>query len=66
MAIRVYSASPHAHLLEYGHRIVDKNKVEHGFKEGAHFFEAAEKSFTPTFFTDCEAFVDGLLDKHKL
>ncbi|NBI31038.1 HK97 gp10 family phage protein [Chengkuizengella marina] len=37
--VRVYSAAPHAHLIEYGHRIVDKKGQEHGFKEGSHVFE---------------------------
>jgi hypothetical protein len=41
--VRVYSRSPHAHLLEYGHRIVDKNGVERGFKEGYHVYQKATR-----------------------
>lgn len=41
--IRVYSRSPYAHLIEYGHRIVGKDGKEHGFKEGNHVFEQAMK-----------------------
>lgn len=32
--VRVFNSSPHAHLLEYGHRIVDKNGNEIGFSRG--------------------------------
>ncbi|MFD2752383.1 HK97 gp10 family phage protein [Virgibacillus siamensis] len=39
--VRVYSRAPHAHLLEYGHRIVDKAGNEHGFQEGFHVFDKA-------------------------
>ena len=40
--VRVYPSSkiaPHAHLIEFGHRIVDKDGHEHGFKEGLYVFE---------------------------
>ncbi|NBI30715.1 HK97 gp10 family phage protein [Chengkuizengella marina] len=39
--VRVYTNAPHGHLIEYGHRIVDKNGREHGFKEGYHVFGKA-------------------------
>lgn len=41
--VRVYTGVPHGHLIEYGHRIVDKSGNEHGFKEGYHVFDRAEK-----------------------
>ncbi|MBU7320278.1 HK97 gp10 family phage protein [Paenibacillus oleatilyticus] len=39
--IRVYSRAPHAHLIEKGHRIVDKNGKEHGFQKGYFVFDKA-------------------------
>lgn len=41
--VRVYTRAPHGHLIEYGHRIVDKDGTEHGFKEGYHVFEKASR-----------------------
>lgn len=43
--VRVYSRSPHAHLLEYGHRMVgpEPEKKELGFVRGFHVFEKAAK-----------------------
>lgn len=38
--IRVYNNSPHAHLIEDGHRIVGKDGSEHGFQPG---YKAMEK-----------------------
>lgn len=66
LAVRAYNGSPHAHLLDEGHRIVDKSGAEHGFKEGAHFMEKAEKSFRDEYVKDCKDFVDELLDEHGL
>lgn len=63
LAIRCYSSAPHAHLIEKGHRIVDKDGVEHGWKDGYFVFEEAEEEFQPTYFTDCENFIDEVLDK---
>jgi len=40
--IRVYSYSKRAHLLEYGHRMVDRTGKEYGFREGAHVFSKAQ------------------------
>ena len=45
LSVRAYNKSPHAHLLNDGHRIVDKNGIEHGFKVGVKFMEIAEQSF---------------------
>lgn len=50
--VRVYASSkiaPHAHLIEEGHRIVDKDGNEHGFKEGLHVFEKAVKEVDSQF-----------------
>jgi hypothetical protein len=66
MAIRAYNSAPHAHLLDLGHRIVDKNGVELGFKEGAHFMEKAEDAFCEEYIEDCQSFIDDLLTNHGL
>jgi len=43
--VRVYSRAPHAHLLEYGHRLVghEPDKKELGFVRGFHVFDKAAK-----------------------
>ncbi len=65
LAIRVY-AGKHTHLLNNGHRIVDKNGTEHGFKEGAHFFEASQSQFEGTFEEDTLNWIDDLLNNYGL
>jgi len=40
--VRVYTRAPHGHLIEHGHRIVDKDGNERGFKEGYHVFDKSE------------------------
>lgn len=68
MSIRVYGGSPasHAHLLNNGHRIVDKNGKEHGFAKGYHFFEGGADMYEPEFYKDTEEFIDDMLDNHLL
>lgn len=63
--VRVYGRY-HTHLLNDGHRIVDKYGNEHGFKEGEHFFESAETNFTPKFIKNVEVFVDKIIKDNKL
>lgn len=63
--IRVYGKY-HAHLLNIGHRIVDKKGNEHGWKEGEHFFESAENNFRSEFVSDVEEFVDDLIRQSNL
>lgn len=65
-SIRGYNSSPHAHLLDQGHRIVTKTGEEKGFKEGYHFMDEAEKEFRPEFIEDVEDFIDDLLKNHNL
>src|SRR5699024_8643206 len=56
-AIRVYSAAPHAHLIENGHRVVSHGN-EVGFQDGKHVFEDARQAYQPTFQRACEDFLD--------
>lgn len=68
MAVRVYAGSPafHAHLLNNGHRIVDKNGKEHGFAKGHHFFEGGATVYEKEYHEDTQKFIDDLLDNHLL
>jgi hypothetical protein len=58
-AVYVKNSSPHAHLIENGHRIIDKNGKEHGFKEGKHILEDSMKEFENT---QMEKMLDDWLD----
>lgn len=63
LSVRVYSGDPKSHLIEYGHRIVDKAGQERGFKPGEHVFEESAQQFGNQFVSDCEKFIDKMLDK---
>lgn len=67
-AIRVYGGSPafHAHLLNNGHRIVDKHGNEHGWAKGHHFFEAGKNQYEGQYYGEVQKFVDELLNKHGI
>lgn len=67
-AIRVYAKAPayHAHLLEYGHRMVTKDGKEVGFVKGKHFFEDAAEEYKPEYYNEVEDWIDDMLDKHGL
>lgn len=63
LAIRVYNSSPHAHLIEDGHRQVTKDGRAVGFVRGKRVFKKAQQAFESEFTNDCLEFVDELLDK---
>lgn len=50
--LRVYNGSPHAHLLEYGHRKVTPRGKNIGFTKGYHIVEEAGKEFEQTYADD--------------
>ena len=64
--IRVYSKAPHAHLIEYGHKMIDKNgkPTEHGksFVEGRRIVETERKAFESEFYRMADEFVDDFLE----
>lgn len=64
--VRAYNSSPHGHLIDKGHRIVDKNGVEKGFKTGVNFLEKAEKDFEDDYHADTQNFIDKMLNEHGL
>lgn len=78
-AIRVYSAAPHGHLIEFGHRAVSGGKLSRGKKKGTGYvvqkdgqevfvpgkyvFESAQREFTDDFYKDAETFIDEVVVK---
>lgn len=53
-AIRVYNYAPHAHLLEYGHRVVSRGGYSTGKRARAfHVFENSRKSAETKFYAAC-------------
>lgn len=65
-AVRVYNASPHAHLIEYGHDIVghEPNKINTGKRTKAvNVVPTVEDEFVDEFIDDIDKFIDELLDK---
>ncbi|BBI32485.1 HK97 gp10 family phage protein [Cohnella abietis] len=61
--VRVYSAAPHAHLIEKGHRIVDKDGTEHGFVAGVHVFDKAEREIESQWGTILEQEFNRIMSK---
>ena len=62
LSVRVYNSSPHAHLIEDGHRLVSKSGKELGFVKGKRVFKDSAESFTSEFVDDCETFINDLLE----
>lgn len=74
--VRVYNSSPHAHLIEYGHRNIPRgqkrattregrkndNRKATGFTMGKLVFDIASLEFEPEFKTDCELFMSEYVD----
>lgn len=65
--IQIRNIAPHAHLIEDGHRIVDKSGNEHGFKEGEHILTDGINEFEEQVMGEMlEQWLDQLLDEGKL
>lgn len=62
MAVRVYSSSRKAHLIEDGHRIVRGGK-EVGFVRGKYVLKDATKDFERQYYDDINKFIDEVVDK---
>ena len=60
-SVRVYGGSPHAHLVEYGHRQVTKDGKEVGYVEGKRIYEKSKNEFESEFNKDCENFAEDML-----
>lgn len=67
MAIRVFGGKPayHAHLLEYGHRVVyaDGREIK---LPGKYFFRDGLKQYEGKYTENCGKFVDELMNKHGM
>lgn len=65
--VRVHEYAPHAHLVEYGHKMLTKLKkpVKNGysFVRGKGFIKDAEKTYETAFVKDVDKFVDKILKK---
>lgn len=61
--IRIYNNSPHAHLLENGHRIVGKDGSVHGFQPGYKIMDKANKEVEKQWDEIFESEIDKLIDK---
>ena len=66
LTIRAYNSSPHAHLLEFGHRKVTQSGDEIGFTEGYHFMEKARNIYGSKYEEAVEEFIDDLLQDNDL
>lgn len=65
--IRVYNSSPHAHLIEDGHRQVTKDGKEVGFVKGQGVLDKAMREFEEGEMVDMlEDWLDDLLESGKL
>lgn len=63
-ACRVYSKAPHAHLIEYGHKIVNKNGEIKGYQRGLYVFDDAKKAFEDEFSEALNNYVDEVCKKN--
>lgn len=63
--VRTYSRSPHAHLLEYGHRMVghEPDKKELGFVLGFNIFDKASKEINQQWNGILEKEFDKIMSK---
>lgn len=60
--VRVYNNAPHAHLIEDGHNVVRGRKIV-GKVSGKKVLQKFEKDYSKTFYKECEAFMDDMLEK---
>lgn len=67
--IRAYSKAPHAHLIESGHKMLDKygKEVKHGksFVKGRRVVETNRKAFESEFYKMADEWIDEFLEVNK-
>ena len=65
--VKVYAKRPegsHAHLLEYGHKVLIRGKYPISRRaDDFHTIQKGTESFENRFASDCQAFVDELVEK---
>jgi hypothetical protein len=66
--VRVYNSSPHAHLLEHGHRMVTEDGREVGFVQGRKPLEKGMREFESSDTTEemLSEWLDGLIRSGRL
>lgn len=62
-SIRTYNTMPHAHLIEYGHRIVTKDGREIGYRKPKKVFEYAHKQYEDDYLKNTDNFIDEILNE---
>lgn len=63
LRVRVYNNSPHAHLIEDGHRIVGKDGSEHGFQPGLKVMDKGNREVEKEWDDILEKEFDKILSK---
>lgn len=65
---RVYSSAPHAHLIEYGHRMLNKNgqSTKLDRVEGKYIFRDGKKEYEKTFKEETNKFIQDVVEKSGL
>lgn len=67
IVVRVYNSSPHAHLIEDGHRMITKGGKEVGFVKGAKVLDKSMREFEEKEMESMLSdWIDDLLESGKL
>lgn len=61
LGARVYSYSPHAHLIEYGHRLITVDGKEFGFVDGYGIFKNSYNKYKNIYYKNCYEYLDKIL-----
>lgn len=64
-SIRSYNKSPHAHLINNGHRVTSHG-VEKGFRPGVDYVRKANEQFENKLHDDTQNFIDDMLNKYGM
>jgi hypothetical protein len=65
-SVRVYNSpkiAPHSHLIEDGHRVIDKDGNEVKYVPGLKVVDSSRREFENQFYQDIENFIDDMLGK---
>lgn len=63
--VEFWNSSPHFHLIERGHRIIDKAGKEHGFQPGAHMVEKSTQELEEEMPEEIEKWLDEVFKELK-
>ena len=64
--VRVYNSSPHAHLIEDGHRMITRDGQEVGFVKGKKVLDKSMREFDEEMDEMLSDWLDDLLESGKL